>query len=151
MTLTVLALVGHPAVGQALPPPPPNPSDDDLKSSQGHVDATATRVGQLANQVAQADADLVASQSQVELRHEQANKALINLQAADNAAAAANLAADSARAEADAAVAQIAAAHQDLDQLRPRVFVRATPSDHCRPSSARPVRRTCSPGPSCWM
>jgi peptidoglycan DL-endopeptidase RipA len=70
VTLTMLALVGHPAVGLALPPPPPNPSDDDLKSSQGHVDATATRVGQLANQVAQADADLLASQSQVELRHE---------------------------------------------------------------------------------
>ncbi|MGH3538328.1 MAG: coiled-coil domain-containing protein, partial [Pseudonocardiaceae bacterium] len=122
VTLTVLALVGHPAVGQALPPPPPNPSDDDLKSSQGHVDATATRVGQLANQVAQADADLVASQSQVELRHEQANKALINLQAADNAAAAANLAADSARAEADAAVAQIAVAHQDLDQFAAASF-----------------------------
>jgi cell wall-associated NlpC family hydrolase len=120
--LAVLALVGHPAVGQALPPPPPNPSDDDLKSSQGHVDATATRVGQLANQVAQADADLLASQSQVELRHEQANKALINLQAADNAATAANLAADSARAEADAAAAQIAVAHKDLDQFAAASF-----------------------------
>jgi cell wall-associated NlpC family hydrolase len=120
--LAVLALVGHPAVGQALPPPPPNPSDDDLKSSQGHVDATATRVGQLANQVAQADADLLASQSQVELRHEQANKALINLQAADNAATTANLAADSARAEADAAAAQIAVAHKDLDQFAAASF-----------------------------
>jgi cell wall-associated NlpC family hydrolase len=120
--LAVLALVGHPAVGQALPPPPPNPSDDDLKSSQGHVDATATRVGQLANQVAQADADLLASQSRVELRHEQANKALINLQAADNAATAANLAADSARAEADAAAAQIAVAHKDLDQFAAASF-----------------------------
>ncbi|MGH3549154.1 MAG: NlpC/P60 family protein [Pseudonocardiaceae bacterium] len=120
--LAVLALVGNPAIGYALPPPPPNPSDDDLKSSQGHVDATATRVGQLANQVAQADADLMASQSQVELRHEQANKALIELQAADSAAASANRAADGARAEADAAAAQIAGARQDLDAFAAASF-----------------------------
>ncbi|MGA9690149.1 MAG: hydrolase, partial [Pseudonocardiaceae bacterium] len=120
--LAVLALMGHPGIGQALPPPPPNPSDDDLKSSQGHVDATASRVGQLANQVAQADAALQASQSQVELRHEQANKALINLQTADSAAAAANLAATSARAEADAAAAQIALAHKDLDEFAAASF-----------------------------
>ncbi|MGB8961528.1 MAG: hydrolase, partial [Pseudonocardiaceae bacterium] len=120
--LAVLALVGHPGIGQALPPPPPNPSDDDLKSSQNHVTATATRVGQLANQVAQADADLLALQSQVELRHEQANKALINKEAADGAAAAASRAANSARAEADAAAAQIALARQDLDQFAAASF-----------------------------
>src|SRR6185437_8603211 len=120
--LTVLALVGHPAIGHALPPPPPNPSDDALKNSQAHVSATATRVGQLANQVAQADAALLASQSQVELRHEQANKALINEQAAQAALAAATLRADSARAEADAAAEQIAVAHRDLDDFAAASF-----------------------------
>ena len=120
--LTVLALVGRPAMGEALPPPPPNPSDDDLKSGQAHVDATATRVGQLANQVAQADAALLALQSQVELRHEQANKALIDQQTADTAAAAATLAADNARAEADEAAAQIVVAHRDLDQFAAASF-----------------------------
>jgi len=124
--LAVLALVGHPAIGYALPPPPPNPSDDDLNKSQTHVNATATRVGQLANQVAQAEAALVAAQSQVELRHEQANKALINEQAAQAALAAATLRADSARAEADAAAAQIAAAHQALDEFAAASFRQGT-------------------------
>ncbi|HEX6404398.1 MAG TPA: NlpC/P60 family protein [Pseudonocardiaceae bacterium] len=120
--LTVLALVGHPAIGHALPPPPPNPSDDDLKNSQAHVNVTATRVGQLANQVAQADAALLASQSQVELRHEQANRALINEQVAQAALSAATLRADSARAEADAAAEQIAVAHRDLDDFAAASF-----------------------------
>ncbi|MEO7196424.1 MAG: NlpC/P60 family protein [Pseudonocardiaceae bacterium] len=115
--LAVLALVAQPALAEALPPPPPNPSDDDLKSGQTHVNATATRVGQLANQVAQADAALMALQDQVEIRHEQANKALVNEQAKDAAATTATLAADNARKEADAAEAQIRVAHQDLDQF----------------------------------
>lgn len=124
--LTVVALVGQPGIGQAVPPPPPNPSDDDLKSSQSHVNATATRVGQLANQVAQADAALLALQSQVELKHELANKALIDQQAADASAAAATRAADSSRAEADAAAAQIAVAHRDLDQFAAASFRQGT-------------------------
>jgi cell wall-associated NlpC family hydrolase len=120
--LTALVLVGSPATGQALPPPPPNPSDDDLKKGQTHVDTTATRVGQLANQVAQADAALTALQSQVELKHEQVNKALINQQASEAALAAATLRAKSARAEADAAAQQVAVAHQDLDDFAAASF-----------------------------
>ncbi|MGH3865748.1 MAG: NlpC/P60 family protein [Pseudonocardiaceae bacterium] len=122
LLLAVLALVGQPAIAQAVPPAPPNPSDDDLKSGQAHVNATATRVGQLANQVAQADAALLALESQVELRHEQANKALIDQQTADTAASAATLAAGNARAEADAAAMQIAVAHRDLDQFAAASF-----------------------------
>lgn len=118
----MLTLVGHPGIGHALPPPPPNPSDDDLKNSQAHVNATATRVGQLANQVAQADAALLASQSQVELRHEQANKALITDQAAQAALASATLRADSARAESDAAAQQIVVAQRDLDDYAAASF-----------------------------
>ncbi|HET9117631.1 MAG TPA: NlpC/P60 family protein [Pseudonocardiaceae bacterium] len=124
--LTVVALVGQPGIGQAVPPPPPNPSDDDLRSSQSHVNATATRVGQLANQVAQADAALLALQSQVELKHELANKALIDQQAADAAATAATRAVDSSRAEADAAAAQIAVANRDLDQFAAASFRQGT-------------------------
>jgi cell wall-associated NlpC family hydrolase len=120
--LTVLALIANPAIGQAVPPPPPNPSDDELKSSRAHVDATATRVGQLANQVAQAEAALITLQSQVALRHEQVNKALIEQQAADAAAAAAAVAADTSRAESDAAAAQIVVAHRDLDQFAAASF-----------------------------
>jgi peptidoglycan DL-endopeptidase RipA len=120
--LVVLALVGQPAIAEALPPPPPNPSDDDLKSGQAHVDTTAARVGQLANRVAQADAALVALESQVELRHEQVNKALIDQQVADSVAAAAMRAADNSRAEANAAAAQIVMAHRNLDQFAAASF-----------------------------
>ncbi|MGH3812893.1 MAG: hydrolase, partial [Pseudonocardiaceae bacterium] len=74
-SLTVLALVAQPAIGQAVPPPPPNPSDDNIRSSQARADATAGRVGQLANQVAQADAALLALQAEVSLKREQTNKA----------------------------------------------------------------------------
>ena len=114
-SLTVLALVGQPAIGQAVPPPPPNPSDDDLRSSQNRANTTASRVGQLANQVAQADAALLDLQSEVALKREQTNKALVDQQAAEAAAAAALTAADNARAEADAAAVQITEAHRELD------------------------------------
>jgi peptidoglycan DL-endopeptidase RipA len=114
-SLTVLALVGQPAIGQAVPPPPPNPSDDDLRSSQSRATSTASRVGQLANQVAQADAALLDLQSEVALKREQTNKALVDQQAAEAAAATAMTAADNARAEADAAAAQITEAHRNLD------------------------------------
>ncbi len=121
-SLTVLALVGQPAIGQAVPPPPPNPSDDDLRSGQNRADATAGRVGQLANQVAQADAALLALQSEVALKREQTNKALVDQQAADAEAAAAKVEADNMRAEADAAAAQITEAHRDLDEFAAASF-----------------------------
>lgn len=147
--LTVVALVGQPGIGQAVPPPPPNPSDDALNSSQSHVNATATRVGQLANQVAQADAALLALQSQVELKHELANKALIDQQAADASAAAATRAADSSRAEADAAAAQIAAAHRDLDQFAAASFRQGTTVGSLSAFFGSTSPRICSLGPSC--
>ncbi len=121
-SLAMMALMGQPAIGHAAPPPPPNPSDDDLRSSQARANATATRVGQLANQVAQADAALLALHSEVALKREQTNKALVDLQAAETAAAAAKVAADNTRAEADAAAAQITEAHRDLDQFAAASF-----------------------------
>ncbi|MGH3835427.1 MAG: NlpC/P60 family protein [Pseudonocardiaceae bacterium] len=121
-SLTVLALVAQPAIGQAVPPPPPNPSDDNIRSSQARADATAGRVGQLANQVAQADAALLALQAEVSLKREQTNKALVDQQVAAADAAAAKAAADNVRAEADAAGAQIAEAHRHLDQFAAASF-----------------------------
>lgn len=125
--LAVLVTVGQPDIGHAaVPPPPPNPSDDAIKSGQNRVNATASRVGQLANQVAQAGAALDALQSQVELKHEQANKALVIQQAADSAAAAATLSANNARTEANAADAQIAVAHRDIDEFAAASFRQGT-------------------------
>jgi hypothetical protein len=134
--LTVVALVGQPGIGQAVPPPPPNPSDDDLKSSQSHVKATATRVGQLANQVAQADAALLALQSQVELKHELANKALIEQPTA-------------AVRRRTRLLSRSRSRIGTSTNLLPPASGRERRSDRSRHSSARRVQRICSLEPSC--
>jgi cell wall-associated NlpC family hydrolase len=115
--LAAMAFVGQPAVAGAVPPPPPNPSDDDVHSGQQHVDATASRVGQLANQVAEADAALLALQSDVELKREDTNKALMDLRAAQEAAAAAKTAAANSRQEADGANAHVSDAQRKIDRF----------------------------------
>lgn len=127
----MVALVAQPAVGgavlafpsvraepvRAVPPPPPNPSDDELQAGRGQVHDTAGRVGQLANQVAEAEAALLAVQADVELHREETNKALIDLQVAQANAATALAAADRARRQADTAAAQVTQARQQLDRF----------------------------------
>ncbi|HEY2723517.1 MAG TPA: hydrolase, partial [Pseudonocardiaceae bacterium] len=115
--LAAMALAGAPAVGAAAPPPPPNPSDDDIRAGQRHADAAADRVGQLANQVAEADAALLALQSDIELKREDTNKALIDLQAAQAAAAAARSAAANARQAAEGASAKVGDAQRKIDEF----------------------------------
>lgn len=115
--LAAMALAGAPAVGAAAPPPPPNPSDDDIRAGQRHADTAADRVGQLANQVAEADAALLALQSDIELKREDTNKALIDLQAAQTAAAAARSAAANARQAADGASAKVGDAQRKIDEF----------------------------------
>jgi peptidoglycan DL-endopeptidase RipA len=101
----------------AVPPPPPNPSDDQLGGSKADANAKATKVGQLTNQVAQAEAQLAQLQADVELKMEDANRALVDLQFAQDAAAQAQADADSARFAADTAAQDIATARKDLDEF----------------------------------
>jgi cell wall-associated NlpC family hydrolase len=101
----------------AIPPPPPNPSDDQLNGSKAAANAKATQVGQLTNQVAQAEAQLSQLQADVELKMEDANRALVDLQAAEDAAAQARADADVARIAADAASQDITDAREDLDEF----------------------------------
>lgn len=101
----------------AVPPPPPNPSDDQLGGSKADANAKATKVGQLTNQVAQAEAQLAQLQADVELKMEDANRALVDLQSAQDAAAQAQADADAARLAADAAAQDIATARRDLDEF----------------------------------
>jgi cell wall-associated NlpC family hydrolase len=101
----------------AAPPPPPNPSDDQIAGGKAKANAQATRVGRLTNQVTQAEAQLVQLQSDVELKMEDANKALVDLQTAQDAARQAKTDANAAKAAAGRAAKTIADARKDLDEF----------------------------------
>ncbi|GAA1977945.1 NlpC/P60 family protein [Amycolatopsis minnesotensis] len=103
--------------GVAVPPPPPNPSDSDLGASRAEANARAGEVGQLTNQLAQAEGRLAQLQDSVELKMEQANKAMVDLQSAQDAAGQARKDADAARKESDAAAGEIEAARLNLDKF----------------------------------
>lgn len=113
----VLTLSMGAGTAVAVPPPPPNPSDDQLGSSKADANAKATKVGQLTNQVAQAEAQLDQLQADVELKMEDANRALVDLQTAQDAAAQAQADADAARFAANTAAQDIATARKDLDEF----------------------------------
>lgn len=98
----------------ALPPPPPNPSDSAISAAQSQANAKAGEVGRLTNQLTAAQAALQNLQDQVELKQENANKALVDLQAAQDAAGRARDAAGAAQVSADAA-------GQAIEQLRSQV------------------------------
>lgn len=115
--LATLTLLTSPAVGAAVQPPPPNPSDDEIEAGRGEAGSAAARVGTLANQLAESDAELQAAQAEVELAREETNRALMELQIAQHEAAAAQRAADASRAEADAAAAQIRDTQRQLDEF----------------------------------
>ncbi|MBP2478240.1 cell wall-associated NlpC family hydrolase [Crossiella equi] len=99
--------VGTPGVAVAVPPPPPNPSDSDLNSGRAQVDSKAGEVGKLTNELSRAEARLEELNADIELRREDAMKALVDLGAAEEAADRAKSDANSARAEADAAARAI--------------------------------------------
>jgi peptidoglycan DL-endopeptidase RipA len=111
----VLAFGAHSAV--AVPPPPPNPSDAELDSSRDTANSSATRVGRLTNQVAQAESRLITLQADVELKMEDANRALVDLQSAQAEAARAKAEAAAAKAEARSAAADVDAAREALDEF----------------------------------
>jgi cell wall-associated NlpC family hydrolase len=114
-----LLLVMSMGVGTAVavPPPPPNPSDSELGSSKSQANTQATKVGQLTNQVAQAESRLLQLQADVELKMEDANRALVDLQAAEDEAARAKGEAETAKLAADAASKEITDARKQLDDF----------------------------------
>ncbi|MEQ0563340.1 NlpC/P60 family protein [Amycolatopsis sp. NEAU-NG30] len=113
-TLALVILFGAAGTSLAVPPPPPNPSDSEIDSSKADANAKAGEVGRLTNQLAQAEQKLAQLQDDVELKQEEANKALVDLQTAQDAAAQAENDAKAARAEADAASGAIEKARADL-------------------------------------
>jgi cell wall-associated NlpC family hydrolase len=113
--LTLVAAFGVAGTAAAVPPPPPNPSDSEISSSQAQANAKAGEVGKLTNQLAEAESRLSDLQDQVELKMEEANKALVDQQTAEDAASQAQADADAARRESDAAAGQIEVARKQLD------------------------------------
>ncbi len=101
----------------AVPPPPPNPSNSQISAAQAQANAKAGQVGRLTNQLAAAQSKLQDLQDAVELKEEDANKALVDLQNAQDAATAAQTAAQSAQVAADAASNAITQAQQQADQF----------------------------------
>lgn len=119
LALAVTAAVSGALTGaaHATPPPPPNPSDSSISAAQAAANAKAAQVGQLANQLAQAQTRLADLQDEVELKQEDANKALVDLQAAQAAAARAQDDANSARIAANAAAAAVDRLQGQVDQF----------------------------------
>lgn len=109
----VLQVVAVTAAG-AVPPPPPNPSDSQVRAAQANADAKANAVGEITSRLSSAQAALQNLQDQVELRQEDANKALVDLRQAQQAAA-------DAQARADDAGIAAQAASRAIDQLRTQV------------------------------
>lgn len=114
-TLAAAAMVGTCGTSAAVPPPPPNPSDAEIDAGNAQADAKAGQVGQLTNRLAAAEARLSNLESEVELALERANKAMVDLQVARDAATQAERAAVAASKDADAAADRVAQARRELD------------------------------------
>ena len=110
-----LVMMLGPGLAAAVPPPPPNPSDNELNNSRTDAKSKADAVGQLTNRVAEADAKLLNLQADVEVKMEQANKALVDLQSAQDVAAKAKEDAAAAAREADSAQQIVDDARKQLD------------------------------------
>ncbi|WP_116048200.1 NlpC/P60 family protein [Amycolatopsis palatopharyngis] len=101
----------------AVPPPPPNPSDAELDASRRAANSKAGAVGQLTSQLAEAESRLSNLHADVELKMEEANKALVDMRTAQDEATQAEREANAARSASDAAAAAIERVRADLDNF----------------------------------
>jgi peptidoglycan DL-endopeptidase RipA len=108
-----------PALADPAPPPspPPNPSDQQLDQSKNDVNSAAGQVGKLTSQLAAVQAEADQLGFKLEARQENANKALVDLQVAQDAAAQAARQAQATQVEATAASGAIEEAHRQLDEF----------------------------------
>src|SRR6185295_9343516 len=97
--LAVLLVVTLASPAVAVPPPPPKPSDQEIQDSRANRDGKASRVGELTNQLAAAETKLTDLQAAVELKMEDANKALVDLDSARADATRAKATAEATRKE----------------------------------------------------
>lgn len=113
-----LALVlGVTGTAAAVPPPPPNPSDSEIDASRSEARKRAGQVGQLTNELAQAEDRLAQLRDEVALKQELANKALVDMEAAQDEASTAKREAQAARRESIAAAGEIDKARERVDRF----------------------------------
>ncbi|MGW5051798.1 NlpC/P60 family protein [Actinokineospora sp. NPDC004072] len=117
VVVALLLVVVTAGTAVAVPPPPPNPSQSEIDASRQAARDKAGEVGRLTNQLAQAEARLMDLQAEVEAKLEDANKALVDLQTAQDAARRARADADAAAREAQGAARAVEQARQVLDDF----------------------------------
>jgi peptidoglycan DL-endopeptidase RipA len=118
VVLLLMALLG--GTGTALaqqPAPPPNPSDDELRRSRENVNTRAGEVARLTAELAELDSGTDDLQAALAAQRETAEAALVDLRAAQDAAAAAGERAENARIETQAATVAIDEARARLDEI----------------------------------
>jgi peptidoglycan DL-endopeptidase RipA len=108
---------GRPAPPAPVPLVPANPSDQALRQSRQGVASAAARVGQLSAALAEAQAKVDELGDQLEARRELANKALVDLRRAQEAAAAASARVRVTGADAEAARSSVSQAQTRVDQF----------------------------------
>ncbi|WP_216900593.1 NlpC/P60 family protein [Nocardia alni] len=107
----------------AVPPPPANPSDNDIAAAAGQVNNGVAEVGSLINDVASVEQQLRQLDSDVAIKREAVNKALVDLQSARaeaDTAAGAESTAQHALTESGAAVVKARAA---FDKFAVQVYM----------------------------
>lgn len=101
----------------AVPPPPPNPSDSELDEGRAQARKRAGQVGELTSELVRAEDRLARLRDEVALKLELANKALVDMERAQDAASAAKRDAERARRESLAAEDEIARARTRVDRF----------------------------------
>ncbi|MFD0201153.1 MULTISPECIES: NlpC/P60 family protein [Saccharothrix] len=125
----VIALTSAVALGgaaHAVPPPPPNPSDAEISAGRQQADTKAAHVGELTGRLTDAEARLRELTDDVAFKLELANKARVDLEAAQGEADRARRDADAARVEAEAAGRAVEDARVRLDEFAGASFQRGS-------------------------
>ncbi|SNR55020.1 Cell wall-associated hydrolase, NlpC family [Haloechinothrix alba] len=113
----LVVAVGMPATAGAVPPPPPNPSDSELEQSREREREHAGEVGELTNELAEAEDRLSQARAEVARKEELVNKAQVDLASAEEAAAEAERAAERAQRDSERAAEDLEAARQRADEF----------------------------------
>ncbi|MHA6781840.1 coiled-coil domain-containing protein [Pseudonocardia saturnea] len=117
LVVALLALLTTTAPAMAQPTPPPNPSDQELYASRDAVVARAAELGRLSSMVADLDRQAAEVRSALAEQREAAFQRLLELRAADDAAAEAASRVQAARVETAAAGSAIDRAQERIDEF----------------------------------
>lgn len=115
--LAAVACLVMSGTAAAVPPPPPNPSDSDLHEGHKKAEQKADQVGKLANDLADAEADLDELKERVGRKLEDAKKAMVDLDRARDASQQAQDDASDAKDSVQAASQRVSEVRDELDEF----------------------------------